>query len=95
MDILRQDLPVPGLKSIAGPLEQVALHHHTIRSVHIELHLGFVIREVLKEKRKIPKINPGCHRNRPAADSWAGCCSNLLPVKQETKHFSVVKRLHA
>lgn len=32
-------LPVPGLKGIAGPLEQVALHHHTIRSVHIKLHL--------------------------------------------------------
>lgn len=41
-------LPVPGLKGIAGPLEQVALHHHAVRSIHVELHLGVVIREVLK-----------------------------------------------
>lgn len=40
-------LPVPGLEGIAGPLEQVALHHHAVRSVHVELHLGLVIGKVL------------------------------------------------
>lgn len=45
-------LPVPGLEGIAGPLEQVPLHHHTIRGIHVELHLRVVIREVLNNRRK-------------------------------------------
>lgn len=48
--------PVPGLKCIAGPLEQVALHHHAIGSVHVELHLGVVIRKVLKDNRRLRLI---------------------------------------
>ena len=47
---MRSWLPVPGLKGIAGPLEQVALHHHAVRSIHVELHLRVVIGKVLKEK---------------------------------------------
>lgn len=52
------DLPVPGLEGIAGPLEQVALHHHTVRRVHIELGLGVVIGEVLLERREDCNVNP-------------------------------------
>lgn len=40
-------LPVPGLKRVAGPLEEVALHDDTIGGIHIEFQLGIVIRKVL------------------------------------------------
>lgn len=40
-------LPVPGLESIAGPLEQVALHDHTIGRIHVEFQLGVIVRKVL------------------------------------------------
>lgn len=43
--------PVPGLEGVAGPLEQVALHHHAVRSVHVELHLGVVIGKVLRGRQ--------------------------------------------
>lgn len=49
------NIPVPGLKGIAGPLEQVALHHHTIRSVNIEFHFRFVIGEILEHGEKNKK----------------------------------------
>lgn len=35
--ILSALLPVPRLKSVAGPLEEVALHDHTIGGINIEL----------------------------------------------------------
>lgn len=31
--------PVPRLEGIAGPLEQVALHHHAVGGVQVKLHL--------------------------------------------------------
>lgn len=40
-------LPVPGLECITGPLEEIALHDHTIGCIHIELQLGVIVREVL------------------------------------------------
>lgn len=40
-------LPVPGFEGVARSLKQVALHHHSIRGVHIKLDLGVVVREIL------------------------------------------------
>lgn len=62
-------LPVPGLERIAGPLEQVALHHHAVWSVHIELHLGVVIGKVLGRETGRRSMRPGAmltkgHRSR-------------------------------
>lgn len=47
--------PVPGLERVAGPLEQVALHHHAVWSVHIELSLGVVIGKVLEREAGRPR----------------------------------------
>lgn len=41
-------LPVPGLESIAGSLEQIALHDHTIRSIHVEFQLWVIVRKILQ-----------------------------------------------
>lgn len=40
-------LPVPGLESITGPLEEIALHDHTIGCIHIEFQLGVIVGKVL------------------------------------------------
>lgn len=45
-------LPVPGLESVARPLEEVPLHHHAIGCIYIEFQLGIIIRKILMEKRK-------------------------------------------
>lgn len=39
--------PVPCLEGITGPLEEIALHHHTAGCIHIKLHFGLIIGEVL------------------------------------------------
>lgn len=39
--------PVPGLESVAGPLEEITLHHHAVGRIDIELQLGVIIGEVL------------------------------------------------
>ena len=44
--------PVPGLEGIAGPLEEVSLHDHAIRSVNVELHLSVIVGEVLRNTHK-------------------------------------------
>ena len=50
--------PVPGLEGVASPLKEVAFHHYTIRSVHIELHLGLIVGEILRDINET-KINVG------------------------------------
>lgn len=45
-------LPVPCFESIAGPLEQVALHDDPVGRVHVEFKLGIIIGKVLGEKHK-------------------------------------------
>lgn len=42
-------LPVPSLEGVAGSLEQIALHDHAVRSIHIELQVGIIIvRKILQ-----------------------------------------------
>lgn len=43
--------PVPGFEGVAGSLEQVALHHHSVGGVHVELHLRVIVGKVLKERQ--------------------------------------------
>ncbi len=38
--------------SIARPLEKVALHHHTIRSINIEFHFGVIVCKILSCKKQ-------------------------------------------
>lgn len=45
--LLFVSLPVPGLERVTGPLEEIALHDHTVGCVHIELQLGVIVGEVL------------------------------------------------
>lgn len=40
-------LPVPGLECITGPLEEIALHDHTIGCIHIEFQFGVIVGKVL------------------------------------------------
>lgn len=52
--------PVPRLEGIAGPLEEVALHHHTTGRVHIKLCFGLIVREVLGGWSRAPvNAQPG------------------------------------
>lgn len=39
--------PVPCLEGVAGPLKEVALHHHPARRIHVKLRLGLIVGEVL------------------------------------------------
>ena len=55
-------VPVPGLEGIAGPLEQVTLHHHTIGRVHVELRLGVVVGEVLSARDEEEERDGGRQR---------------------------------
>lgn len=48
LSLLTSLLPVPGLESITGPLEEVALHDHAIWCVHVEFQLGVIVRKVLQ-----------------------------------------------
>lgn len=65
-------LPVPGLESVAGPFKQIALHHHAVGRVHVELHLWVVIGEVLErtiaacEKHHIVQASQQSHKERRA-----------------------------
>lgn len=43
-------LPVPGLECITGPLEEIALHDHTIGCIHIEFQLGVIVGKVLQRE---------------------------------------------
>ena len=45
-------VPIPCFESVAGPLEQVALHRDAVVCVHIVLQLGVVIREVLLARER-------------------------------------------
>lgn len=43
--------PVPGLEGVGGPLEQITFHHHSVRSIYVELHLVTIVGEVLETYR--------------------------------------------
>lgn len=43
--------PVPRFESVAGTFEQVALHHHSVGGVHVELHLRVIVGKVLMERQ--------------------------------------------
>lgn len=44
--------PVPGLKSIAGPLEEVPLHDHAVGCIYIEFQLGIIVWKILIGEKK-------------------------------------------
>lgn len=75
-------LPVPGLEGVAGPLEQVALHHHAVWSVHIELRLGVVIGKVLRR-------DTGRRRMRSGAMWTKGqrATGKICHPAQQKKHY--------
>lgn len=43
--------PVPCFESIAGPLEQVALHDDPVWRIHVEFQLGLIVGKVLGEEQ--------------------------------------------
>ena len=59
-------VPVPGLEGIAGPLEQVTLHHHTIGRVNVVLRLRDVVGEDLSVRDVEEESDGG--RQREARD---------------------------
>lgn len=48
---MRYYSPIPCFESIAGSLEEVAFHHHSIWGIDIKLHLWVIIGEVLHMER--------------------------------------------
>lgn len=45
--------PVPCFEGVAGSLEEVPFHHHPVRGIHVELHLGVIVGEVLEKGNRL------------------------------------------